>query len=117
MTKTRIPWFAIGVCALALLLGVMVGASQTPVAGVAITAAFGLALAALGKTSLERTSDLSRAASPVVIPELSPESVDARFKASLQDLGKLLLVFCLAFAVGLVGGAELRVNNWPRARP
>lgn len=85
-------WFVFGLGCLALVLGYLVGGSHSPVAGVAITAAFGLAVplfTLLGGKSADTSTD------------------------RLEVAGKVLSVFCLLFVVGIALGAFSRLRNWP----
>jgi hypothetical protein len=85
-------WFSTGLTSLALILGFLVGGSHSPVAGVAITAAFGLAVPFFsllgGRGDVGRTDRLATA-------------------------GKVLTVFCLVFVVGMSLGAYSRLQDWP----
>jgi hypothetical protein len=85
-------WFVLGLSCLSMVLGDLVGGSHSPVAGVAITAAFGLAVplfTLLGSKSADTSAD------------------------QLNIAGKVLSIFCVVFVVGLVLGASSRLTNWP----
>ncbi len=122
-TTQRLVWFPTGIALLALLLGFLVGASQTPVAGVAVTAAFGLAAAALGflqSSTTEKYFDLvaariEAAEKPADRPrhEQLLAALDERVSQGLERTGRALVLFAVVFALGILGGALVRVSGWP----
>ena len=101
-------WFYSGVAALSLLFGFLVGASHTPVAGVAITATFGLLAGVFAfhqKATLERTLGPKQNLMKQ-LDQLKPRITDA-----LGVLGRVLVVFSLAFGVGLTWGIYLKITE------
>lgn len=101
-------WFHTGICGLALLLGFLVGASSSPVAGVAITASFGLLagmFAFFQKAALEKALK-ARANLSDQLQHLAP-----RIKAGLNALGRTLFIFAVAFAIGIGLGVYARLGQ------
>lgn len=101
-------WFNAGITAMAMLLGFLVGASHSPVAGVAITAAFGL-LAAVFAFNQKATFDKAMAVNFELFEHL--DRLRPQIRGTLNALGRTLLVFAIAFAVGLACGIYLRVGQ------
>lgn len=99
-------WLSTGLGLLAFVLGALVGASHSPVAGVTITAAFGLAIPVFSfvhaKESHKRSDD--------------QQNIAASSSRELAKAGKLLALFSLTFCLGLIVGAYSRVYDWPSAR-
>jgi hypothetical protein len=111
-------WAILGIASIAVVLGYMVGASSTPVVGVVIPIIFGLAVTALGffsSSSIERklkeVRELIKENNSLEIPQsLSHFSSD--LKKMPNQLGKLLLIFTLFYAFGLMTGTKARINEW-----
>src|SRR3990172_5238075 len=83
-------WFTAGIVSLAVLLGFLVGASHTPVAGVAITATFGLLAAVFAlhqKATIGKALTLNQSLLEQ-FEQLKPKITDA-----LNALGRTLFVF------------------------
>ena len=89
---------SLGIACLAALLGFLVGASESPVAGIAITATFGIVATVL-------STKLSSSA-------LDPNSQKSRdFTAvHLTQLGRILIIFSVLFASGLAVGIAARLK-------
>lgn len=117
-------WFVGGCAAASGTLGLLVGASQSPVAGTFVTAVFGLAVGAFGVYDQRRAVSLLEEARNA----LDAESAELRSKAGRKldselagvfrldssRVGKILLVFAVSFVIGLIGGAQVRASGWPR---
>ncbi len=84
----------VGFVAFVLLIGIMVGASQSPIAGTVVTAIFGLGAAVL---------ELSK-----------PEETRPGLQIKKGAAGALLLLFVVSFSPGIVIGAKIRASGWPR---
>lgn len=107
---------AAGVFALAIVLGYMVGASGTPVASLAIPAAFGLVIAGLGLLNrpLSNSDRLSNEP-PLKFDaeqELNSERASLASRVAPMRYGVALLCFAAGFTVGLVVGAKARLDGW-----
>jgi len=101
--------FTLGIASIAVLLGFLVGASNSPVAGVAITATFGIVAAALAfyqKSGVEGPFDPA-ITDPKKMPAPQKNTVDA-----FKNLGRVLAVFSIAFFAGL--GCGVYVKLLPR---
>jgi hypothetical protein len=101
--------FVAGVVAIALLTGTLVGGSDSPVAGVAITAVFGLvaAVVALYKGQVQESPQDGRLV--VTLPAVDLSEM-------LNALGRVLTLFCIAFIVGLGVGIFARgLSHLPKA--
>lgn len=104
--------FAVGIFLIAVILGFLVGASESPVAGIALTATFGLVASAISLKSKPQDMlkasalDLSRAS----VPEPNPQRPTEITSATLHDLGLVLAVFSIAFSVGLAAGIASRIK-------
>lgn len=97
--------FASGIGSLALLLGFLVGASNSPVAGIALTATFGLATAAL---SLYQKSDAGDSSENPANESKKTANARKSAFATLTMLGQLFIVFTITFFVGLGGGVYVK---------
>ncbi len=124
-TPIRLYWFSLGIGSSALILGVLVGASQSPVAGVAITATFGVVAAALAvwqKSAIERKLEListQNGISDTNTPSFQSAvetlgRIETDIRDALNRLGRLLVLFSLAFILGIILGAQVRVGQWPK---
>jgi hypothetical protein len=96
-------WFAFGVASVGIVTGVLIGASQSPVAGVAATAGFGLFAAAF--TVIQQVRQPRREHNIIEPNEL---------RVDLGAVGQVLVLFALAFSAGVVMGAEIRASGWPQ---
>ena len=90
-------WFYGGIAATAVVLGYLVGASNSPVAGSAITAIFGLGVAAVGLLK-ERSSP----AEPGPAATLSSNA--------LRPAGIMLTIFSLTYLAAILGSSVLRAR-------
>jgi hypothetical protein len=125
MLNFRLLWFSLGMMLLSLLLGFMTGASSSPVAGVAITSVFGVAVTVLAlfqRFSIEKKLDL------ITLPSTSEEGEQADFSTaltnlanleqqihdSLNSIGKFLILFVISFSFGIFIGSQVRVSEWPK---
>jgi hypothetical protein len=87
-------WFYIGICTFSLVLGLLIGASQTPVVGVFITGIVGLIVTAVGifynnrDTSVEKISNVK----------------------DYKGLGKTLFFFSLLLIIGAYLGVQYRAG-------
>ena len=88
----------LGIASLAALLGFLVGASESPVAGIAITATFGIVATIL--------SAKSSAAAVDSVPQKATEVTTL----PLYKLGQMFIVFSIAFVAGLSGGIYARLQ-------
>ena len=115
-------WMGTGLSLLSLVIGFLVGASSTPVAGVAITAAFGIAAAGfvfLQKIAAERQLDaiekLSSAATNLETVNARVDQLRAEWQRRASDgieiVGKAIALFAVTFALGIVLGAWARIAN------
>jgi hypothetical protein len=106
--------FSLGVASLALLLGTLVGASSSPVAGVAVTAGFGVVIAVLGYMR-------SSVGAKVESQEASESTQGAQTRAlsneSLNLIGRLLILFSFLFASGVALGIWARTSWSIRQEP
>lgn len=102
---------AAGVGALAIVLGFMIAASGTPVGSIAIPAAFGIAVTALG---LFQTPPIpSKPIGKEAKDEQPPASAANRLtRLAPNRLGAALLCFSVGFAGGIVLGAKARLAGW-----
>ena len=96
--------FAFGVSAIAALLGFLVGASESPVAGIALTAAFGLVASAISLKFKTSAGEIERSDAPKLAAAGSMST------ESLQALGLILFLFAITFAVGLGAGVASRLS-------
>ncbi len=111
-------WLGLGIGAMAAVLGYMVGASSTPIAGVALPAIFGLVITAFGLVSnlglekkLENVSEsIGKDKAPDVQKKL--DNIQNELRQIPGLMGKLLVVFTLLYMTGLVIGARARTNEW-----
>lgn len=126
-TKRNV-WLGVGIGSIALTLGYMVGASATPVAGVAIPAVFGLVITALGflggsgvegkldavkeMLSSDKSPDLSLGKSAVSQAQDVLDVIQERLIYTPELIGKMLLVFTLFYIAGLAFGTATRLNSW-----
>jgi len=104
--------FALGLCLVAAFLGFMAGLSESPVAGIAITAIFGALSAAIAAHQkfaerLGGTVDATSASNG------TPSAKLASFKRYFRSLGLLLTVFAVSFARGLGAGIKVRLASAP----
>jgi hypothetical protein len=116
-------WTGLGLSLFSATVGLLVGASQTPVAGVLVTAIFGVVVAAIGFfDSRNVATKLDSLKSEMSRLSISGERVDEEKISSVLGkslapdsarVGKLLFLFSAFFLLGIVGGALLRVNAWP----
>ena len=99
--------FAIGIISVAVLMGFMVGASSSPVSGIAITAIFGLMAGTFAYAQQSRIGD------PDTPSSKTDKSGRARAMAvdTLNALGRVLVCFTLAFTVGLAVGIWAKANS------
>ena len=100
-------FFVFGVVSIALLMGFMVGASSSPVAGTAITASFGIVAAAFAYAQQSAIGD------PDGIGSAKPDkSAKARQISidTLNSLGKVLFAFSATFAIGMAAGIWARAG-------
>ena len=100
--------FVLGVASLALLLGFLVGASSSPVAGVAVTAGFAMVAAALAYMQSSTVGDPSSqgGGKPTKAAEARALSV-----ATLNSVGRVLMLFSVAFAAGIALGIWARTSH------
>lgn len=84
-------WFISGAIVLSLVVGVLVGASSSPVAGVVVTGLLGVAIAFSGRGSGDGKA---------------PTTEQQDF------IGQFILIFSVAMAVGIGMGVKVRVNDW-----
>lgn len=109
-------WLVVGVASVGAVLGLMVGASATPVVSVAVPTLFALAAAAIG---LVQTSQINKEVAETIKAlgdrtKRSPELVTlrAQLRAAPRRLGLILVSFSLAYLLSIVVGAMARTNNW-----
>lgn len=114
----RNVWFVLGIGSIAAVLGYMVGASKTPVVGVAIPAIFALVLTAVGLVSgasigkkFDAVKELVNKAESSDIEKVL-DAIRSETKTVPNRLGKVLLGFTILYAIGLLAGTRARVNNW-----
>ncbi|HEV8242217.1 MAG TPA: hypothetical protein VGS57_22815 [Thermoanaerobaculia bacterium] len=120
--------FLVGIASAGLLIGILTGASPSPVAGTVIAAALGLMVAALtsSTTSLD-VSKLAENLAPALRQSGDPEAAAATLQGALSELenrehrlarraGALLIVAAIAVALGVLLGALLRLNDIPTAK-
>jgi len=109
-------WFAIGLALLAAIMGFLVGASHSPVAGVTITAAFGLAIPIFNVLN-NKPAPVTAASEGQPIPAPgATQTTSALGPKELATIGKILTVFCVMFVLGLSLGAYSRVQDWPHVQ-
>ena len=98
--------FTVGIASIALLLGFLVGASDSPVAGVALTATFGIAAAALSLYQKSEAGDPSDRSAD------EPKKTTAARRNTIDTLnlvGRMFVVFSFAFFVGLICGVYVKL--------
>ena len=100
--------FAVGISLVALLLGFLVGVSESPVAGIALTASFGIV--ATGLALHQRTASGHPPDLPSV-PDAEPTKSD--LLTALESLGKVLIAFAITFVGGLALGVATKI--WSHA--
>jgi hypothetical protein len=100
--------FVFGVVSLATLLGFLVGASSSPVAGVGVTAGFGVIAAALAYMQSSSVGGAAPDAGKNADKAARARSLSV---ATLNSVGQVLTVFSLAFAVGLAVGVCTRKKH------
>ena len=111
-----------GVLAIAIVLGYMVAASGTPVAAVAIPAAFGLVVAGIGLLhQTPKSAAVSVGAAPTQAEdkrEASASGTPPVHRSAPMRYGVALICFALGFAGGLALGATARLDGWfsPKAQ-
>jgi len=103
--------FVVALGILAATLGFLVGGSHSPVAGVAITAVFGLVVTATGLLATTPRAPTASAASPA--PAGAVQAVTER---TYRRTGAVLLVFAVLFVAGLSGGISVRTSSSRQAR-
>jgi hypothetical protein len=102
-------WLYIGLSSMAITLGYMVGASNSPVVGTAITALFGLGVAAVGIVKDKRSAATEEQANTVPVQ---------RSSNWMRSTGIMLTIFALTFLVATVGGTFVRtVATRPSVTP
>jgi hypothetical protein len=117
-------WLFSGVASLALCIGYMVAASDTSIASVAVPAVFGLIVTAFGLVSgataekkleevKEIVSNLNDKVAGETVAALQTSLI--AFRSDLgkvsESVGKLLIVFTLFYAIGLLVGAQVRIRR------
>lgn len=116
-------WTGLGLSLFSATLGLLVGASQSPVAGVLVTALFGVVVAAIGLFDNQNiATKLAALKSELSRLFIAGERADEEKLSSILGralapdsarVGKMLFFFSVFFLLGLFGGALLRVNAWP----
>lgn len=114
-------WLILGVASVGAVLGIMVGASATPVVSVAAPTLFALAAATIG---LVQTSQINKEVTET-IKELgaqtqsSPELTTLRTQLATapRRLGLILFAFSFAYLISIVVGAKARTNDWLVTNP
>lgn len=109
-------WLVLGVASVGAVLGLMVGASATPVVSVAVPTLFALAAAAIG---LVQTSQINKEVAETIkalgsrtqsSPEL--ETLRSQLASAPRRLGLILFAFSLAYLLSIIVGAKARTNEW-----
>jgi hypothetical protein len=132
-TLKQTVWLGAGIGSIAAVLGYMVGASQTPVASVAIPAVFGLVITSVGLIS---GSDIDKKLDSLKKifgkGKIDEESLDKdkltqveNTLASIQSalvktpelMGKMLVVFTTLYIAGLSFGTAARLHDWFVPKP
>ena len=90
-------WLYTGITATAVSLGYLVGASNSPVAGSAITAIFGLGIAAIGVFK-ERNS------------QVEPGTAAVLSSGALRSAGIMLTIFSLTYLAAILGSSIVRAR-------
>lgn len=109
-------WLAGGIGSVGLVLGLMVGASATPVVAVAVPTIFALAAGAVGLIqSSQVNKDLAETIKSLgkqgrEQPELAV--LREHLRTAPRRLGLALLVFSICFLLGAVLGSTARVAKW-----
>lgn len=98
--------FSIGIAFIAALLGFLVGASESPVAGIALTATFGIV--ATGLALHQKAATVTPNSLP---PVPASEVSQAQLVTALKSLGVVLIVFTLTFAGGLTLGVWSKLQS------
>ena len=93
--------FAFGIAFMALLMGFLIGASSSPVAGVAITAGFGVVAAAL---TYMQSSEIGNPGELVNEKSSKVSKARALSIATLNSVGRALILFSISFAIGISAG-------------
>jgi hypothetical protein len=106
----------IGISSVGGVLGLMVGASATPVVSVAVPTIFALAAAAIGVVQSSRVNKETAEAikvlrkDPDTASEIAP--LLAELRVSSSRLGVLLVAFSCFYLAGVVVGAKARIADW-----
>lgn len=98
--------FAIGIACVSTLLGFLVGASESPVAGIALTATFGIV--ATGLALHQNAAGVPKDSLPPVDGVTTDES---KFIRALRSLGYVLVIFSIAFSTGLWAGIHMKMQS------
>jgi DNA-binding transcriptional MerR regulator len=133
--RKQITWLAFGIGSIALVVGYMVGGSQTPVVSVAVPAVFGLVITALGfiggssaGKKIDEIKDLlplakvegsakveggAEAADAELLRQVERKltSIKKELSLSPERIGKLLVVFTSFYVAGLAFGTYARITN------
>jgi len=112
----------IGVAAVSLSLGYMVGGSSTPIVGIALPLLFGLLTVAIDALIQQRTLQKLKAKVDEIAATPNGEGAHAvnRLEAKISEdqskhlggLGILLLVFAMFYTGGTVVGSLARTHTW-----
>jgi hypothetical protein len=116
--------FIAGLSVLAATLGFLVGGSHSPVAGVAITAVFGLVLTAMGalqgsavgKPSAMPEEPIVGAATGTKELRRAAVALERVTKQTYRRAGTALLTFAVLFLAGLLSGVYVRAQSSLEAR-
>ena len=101
-------FFVVGIVFIANLLGFLVGASESPVAGIALTATFGIVATGLAlhqRAFVSVPPDSPSASAPIKAP------TEGKVLEALKSLGIVLITFSVAFAIGLAIGIAAKVQS------
>jgi hypothetical protein len=136
--RRQIAWLGIGIGSIAMVVGYMVGGSQTPVVSVAVPVVFGLVITALGFVggsgsdkkldALNEFLDRAKTGLPIGdgaetfdLGELkrvenTVNSIKEQIALTPERIGKVLVLFTAFYVIGLSFGTYARVRNLYAAR-
>ncbi len=91
--KPKLTWILIGISTFSIVLGCLIGASNSPVLGAALSSLFGIGVALIGLINKEKNESI---------------------KLNLENLGligKILFLFSIFLVMGVLAGENYRNDN------
>ena len=93
--KTNRFWIIIGICSFSIVIGFLIGSSNSPVIGAAFSGLFGIIIALVGLMETKEN-------------EKRKFIIDHK---KLSVAGKVLFAFSVFFITGVISGDNYRNNN------